>query len=335
MASGVDSRVVAWVRQFLLGRTQRVRVGGQLSEEVKVTSGVPQGSVLGPLLFLAYINDIWRNIGSTIRLFADDCIIYRKIMNDSDTEKLQIDLDRLGGWAEENAMKINPGKSKAVSFTRARVKAPLKYCLGDHRVSEASSCKYLGIIIRSDLGWADQVNYTVQKAWKALHFVMRVLRKGNSNTKSLAYTSRVRPILEYGAACWDPHREGQINALERVQKKAAKFARRHNHRNGSDWESLAQRRKTVRLCALFKAYNGERAWKAIRGEATGTCYLSRDDHDRKIRSRKQRTDIGKYSFVNRTIRLWNNLPAEALVTFPCKPHIFRKRVRELNKSEVK
>ena len=76
--SGVDSRVVAWVREFLLGRKQRVRVGGQLSEEVKETSGVPQGSVLGPLLFLAYVNDIWRNTVSTIRLFADECVIYIK-----------------------------------------------------------------------------------------------------------------------------------------------------------------------------------------------------------------------------------------------------------------
>jgi len=76
--SGLDSRVVAWVREFLRGRTQRVKVGGQLSEEVRVTSGVPQGSVLGPLLFLAYVNDIWRNTESNIRLFADDCVIYKK-----------------------------------------------------------------------------------------------------------------------------------------------------------------------------------------------------------------------------------------------------------------
>jgi hypothetical protein len=80
---------------------------------------------------------------------------------------------------------------------------------------------------------------------------------------------------------------------------------------------------------------GERAWKAIGERLQGPCYLSRDDHDRKIRSRKQRTHIGKYSFVNRTIKLWNNQPAEALGTFPCKPHIFRKRVRKLNISEVK
>jgi hypothetical protein len=96
-ATGVDLRVVVWIREFLLGRTQTVRVGGQLSEEVRVTSGVTQGSVLGPLLFLAYVNDIWRNIESTLRLFADDCVIYRKIVNTNDIKILQIDLDRLGG----------------------------------------------------------------------------------------------------------------------------------------------------------------------------------------------------------------------------------------------
>jgi len=121
----MDSRVVVWIREFLLDRTQRVRVGGQLSEEVRVTSGVPQGSVLWPLLFLVYVNDIWRNTESTIILFADDCVIYRKIINNADMENLQKDLDRLGEWAVENAMKINPRKSKAVRFTRARVKNPL------------------------------------------------------------------------------------------------------------------------------------------------------------------------------------------------------------------
>ena len=90
-----------------MGRTQRVKVGKQLSVEVRVTSSVPQGSVLGPLLFLAYVNNIWRNIVSTIRLFADDCVIYRKMINNADIEKLQKDLDRLGEWAAENAMKIN------------------------------------------------------------------------------------------------------------------------------------------------------------------------------------------------------------------------------------
>jgi hypothetical protein len=112
----------------------------------------------------------------------------------------------------------------ALRFTRARVKDPLDYSLANTLIPEASSCKYLGIILRSDLSWADQVNYTVEKAWKVLHFTMRIFKKGNSNTKSLAYISLVRPILGYGAACWNPYREGQITTLDRVQKKAAKFA---------------------------------------------------------------------------------------------------------------
>ena len=137
----MNSRVVVWIKEFLLGRTQRVRVGGHLSEEVRVTSGVPQGSVLGPLLFLAYVNDIWRNIESSIRLFADECVIYRKIRDKEDIENLQKVLDRLGEWAVENALKIYPSKSKAVQFTRARLKDPLDYSLAKTLIPEASSCK--------------------------------------------------------------------------------------------------------------------------------------------------------------------------------------------------
>jgi hypothetical protein len=84
--------------------------------------------------------------------------------------------------------------------------------------------------------------------------------KGNSNTKSLAYTSLAHPVLEYEAACWDPYRKGQINALDRVLNIAAKFA---HHTNDSNLETLTQNRKIARIYALFKAYRGEWAWKAI------------------------------------------------------------------------
>ena len=173
--SGTDPRVVVWIREFLSGCMQRVRVEGQLSE-VRVMSGVPQGSVLGSLLFLAYINDIGRNTESTIRLFADDCVIYRKILNNDDMEKLQKDVDRMGELADVNSMKINPSKNKAICFMKARVKGPLNYLLMGTLIPEVSSCKYLEIILRSDLSWVDQVNYKVKKAWKALHFIMRILK---------------------------------------------------------------------------------------------------------------------------------------------------------------
>jgi hypothetical protein len=102
-------------------------------------------------------------------------------------ENLQTDLDRWGDWAEEMILKSIRIKSKALSFTRARVKDPLYHSLGDQKIPEARCCKYLGISMRSDLSWADHVSYTVQKAWRALHFVTRIVKEGNKNTKSLAY----------------------------------------------------------------------------------------------------------------------------------------------------
>ena len=136
--------------------------------------------------------------------------------------------------------------------------------------------------------------------------------------------SLVCAIVE--AACWDPYRERQISALDRVQKKAAKFA---HHTTSPHWETLASRRKLSRICALFKAYSGERAWKSIGDRLQRPHYLSRVDHERKIRSRGQRTDIGKYSFVNRTIQHWNQIPADVLGTLPCNPITFKKRVRKV------
>jgi hypothetical protein len=196
---------------------------------------------------------------------------------------------------------------------------------GDQLIPEANSFKYLGIIIGSDLNWADHVNYTLRRLWKALHFVMYILKKGNNNTKHLAYMALVRAILEYGAVCLDPYR-GQIGALNRVQRRAAKFA---NNADQTGWGSLAERRMVSRLCALFNAYTGGRAWEAIEGRLLRPCYLSREGHNRKIRSRKQRIDIGKYSFVNRTIINWNQLPADLLASFPCKLNTFRKRVKKV------
>ena len=105
----------------------------------------------------------------------------------------------------------------------------------------------------------------------------------------------MRPILEYRAVYWIPCRKGQINALERVQKQAAKFA---NLTNDWNWETLAQGRKIPCTCALYKAYFGEPAWKTIGDRLQRPYYLSRVNHDRKIRNRRQRRDIGKYSFAN-------------------------------------
>jgi hypothetical protein len=124
-----------------------------------------------------------------------------------------------------------------------------------------------------------------------------------------------------------PYTEGQLTALHRVQKKAAKFA---NNINVSGWKPVAQQRLITRICAIYKAYTGRRVWKAIGNEILKQpCYLSRGDHNRKIGTRKQRRDVGKYSFLNWTIKSWNQLPASLLESFPCKINTFRKRVKNV------
>ena len=134
--------------------------------------------------------------------------------------------------------------------------------------------------------------------------------------------SLVRPILEYVTACWDPNRERKVIALDMVQKKAARFP---HHTKSPNWETLASRRNLSHISALFKAYSGEPARKAIRDSLQRPHYLSRVDHERKIRIRRQRTDIGKYSFVKRIIQHWNQLPAEVLGTLPRKTKYILKR----------
>ena len=262
--SGLDKRVLAWLKDFLSHRTQKVKIGNSFSNEGKITSGVPQGSVVGPLLFLAFINDLCINIKSNLRLFADDCVVYREIVINSDINELQEDLNSISKWVEINKMKINMEKSNVVSFNRNRNREPLHYAINSCKIPEKLSCKYLGVILRQDLGWGDQVTYTTRKAWKSLHFVMRNLKKSSSAARKIAYQSLVRPMLEYASACWDPYRKGQIISLERVQKKAIKFINRYNNSvNSVTMMSLENRRKVHRLVNLFKALKNEPAWGDI------------------------------------------------------------------------
>jgi len=123
-----------------------------------------------------------------------------------------------------------------------------------------------------------------------------------------------------------PYREDQVSVLNRVQSRAAKIA---NNINDSVWESLTQRRWIARICAIFKACTGRWGWKAIGDRLLKPCYPSREDHNRKIKTRKQRTDDGKYFFVNKNIKSWNQLPAGLLESFLSKLNTFRKRVKNV------
>ena len=119
---GIGGKTLKWTDSFLCFRQQRVVVNVVKSDWAPVLSGVPQGTVLGPLLFSLYINDISSDIESAIKIFADDCVCYREIKDEEDTMKLQSDIDRLGSWAKKWGMRFQPVKCNMMQLTRKRIK---------------------------------------------------------------------------------------------------------------------------------------------------------------------------------------------------------------------
>jgi Reverse transcriptase (RNA-dependent DNA polymerase)/Endonuclease-reverse transcriptase len=339
-----DKRLVRVVEDFLKHRTQRVRVGDVLSEEGQVTSGVPQGSVLGPILFIIYIQDMKSGLKSKVRLFADDSVIYKEIKRVEDTEELQSDLTLIGEWVTQNKLVLNVSKCTIIKFSRKRKDDDnSSYIIMGEILKEAEDYKYLGITLDSELKWNKHVDKVVAGANKHIGFVYRNLRGTSVKTKDVAYKTLIRPKLEYCSSVWDPYTLEMVNELERVQKLAARRVTGQFRSwrveeenpiagaklvNDMGWKELSVRRKTDRLCAMYSVQHGSRGWAELNSLTQKATYLGRNDHDLKLRVVGSNLDVGKYSFLNRTVRDWNGLPSDIVMVESRK--LFRKEVEKLN-----
>ena len=205
---GIHNNTHTWISNFLKCRKQRVVVGGEHSTWTNVVSGVPQDTVLGPLLFLIYINDLPDNINSTVRLFADDYVLYREIKNEFDSHELQKDLNRLAQWEHDWQMHFNTQKCFVMRITHARHVKHYNYTLGDSTLQETDSHPYLGVCITKDLTWNKHIHQITASANRTLAFVRRNLHSCPKNIKTTAYTTLVRPLLEYSSSVWDPPHPG-------------------------------------------------------------------------------------------------------------------------------
>jgi len=191
---GIRGRTKAWISSFLFDQSQRVVLNGAQSSWIPVLSSVPQGTVLGPLLFLLYVNDITHNISSEIRLFADDCILYRQIRMPSDCQQ---DITRLYNWSLTWQMVFNTKKCHILSISHKRDRPTITYTLGTETLSVVESYPYLGVTVSSDLRWHHNINTISNKATRTLNFIRRNIYGCSHEAKALAYTSLVRPHLEY------------------------------------------------------------------------------------------------------------------------------------------
>ena len=236
---GINNQLIKWTSSFLMGRTQRVILEGQTSPTVAVDSGVPQGTVLGPLLFLLYINDLPDQ--STPRLFADDCLLYRSVSSPSDSRALQDDLDKLTAWQTEWQMQFNPSKCYVMHMSLAWNQQHHDYTLCNQKLEVVNSHPYLGVHLQDDLGWNTHVGHAKSKASRMLGVVWRNLYRCPENLKKSAYVSLVRSHTEYASVAWDPHQTGHKKDLERYLTPAT---RRSRHTNS---QSFIQTRTRINM----------------------------------------------------------------------------------------
>ena len=253
---------------YLTHRSQYVGVNGKASSCTQVLSGVPQGSVFCPLLFLLFINDITilELIDSSLILYADDLLLYRAIHSDSDYELLQRDIDKLYTWSEENHLCFNPTKCKYLVIPRKRnpLQPTVNLNINSTVLSKVDHIKYLGVWISGNLLWNKHIDVMCKNARKNLGFMYRLFYQ-HSSTATLRhlYISCVRSQLEYACPVWDPHHTTAVAALEKVQKFALRLCTKNwSHSNYSslleqcNLPTLETRRLYLRLCYLYQIING-------------------------------------------------------------------------------
>ena len=287
-AYGIRGHTLKWIKDFLDNRKQSVVTNGISSSTIPVSSGVPQGSVLGPILFLAYINGLPEQVRSRVRLFADDTAMYLCISSLSEANILQEDLLKLEKWEEDWDMNFIPAKCQVLHVTRFKTPIPSKYFLHNTELESVPAAKYLGVTISEDLSWGNHINNINKKANQTLGCLKRNIKVHNQDLKSTAYKTLVRPQLEYASSVWSPHTDTDIKKIESVQRRSARWAT-HDYRSTSSvtemlkklsWRPLDQRRIDTRLIMLYK--------KVQVGKDQENAQSEKDSHSKKPRWEKNK-----------------------------------------------
>jgi len=220
-AHGIQGRTCEWVSNWLSGREQRVMVNGEVSTAVEVVSGVPQGSVLGPLLFLVYINDLDEGLEGKISKFADDTKIGFTIKGEADRARAERDLGLLDEWSKKWLMRFNKSKCKVLHIGRNNGRSLNVF--GVDKLEEANGEKDLGITIDEEMKFSSHAQATVAKCNRVLGYIRRSIASKSSHVILPLYAALVRPLLEYGIQFWRPGNKGELAALEGVQRRATRM----------------------------------------------------------------------------------------------------------------
>ena len=270
---GIRGKLLKWLRSYLTGRRQRVFLNGKCSYFLSITSGVPQGSILGPLLFLIYINDMVTNIESEIFLFADDTSLFSIASNwNLVQETLNRDLIKLSDWSNKWLISFNASKTVYMEISNKPCGSQIVLKLNDTILTRVTSHKHLGLVLNSAFTWSDHVTYICNKVSKKLGMLYKSKTRLNRNSLVRLYCTWIRPMIDYCSQCYDNLSTSDCLRLERLQRRAALTCTGAISRSATDklfydvgWPKLSDRRKSLRLHLIYKIINN-----------TSTHYLIND-----------------------------------------------------------
>ena len=224
---GIRGKLLNWIQEFLTFRKQRVVLEGTASSWVQVRSGVPQGSVLGPLLFIAAVQSMPMDVNSPVLVYADDTKVFRPIRDSGDKDLLQFDLDTLAVWSEKWQLPFNCTKCKVMHL--GAINKEHDYHMLGHKLETTTIERDLGLMIENTLQFHCQTSSVVAKAFRTLGLIKRAFLNLDEVTLPMLFKTMVRPILEYSNCIWGPLTCGDQDKIERVQRRATKMVSAIRH----------------------------------------------------------------------------------------------------------
>jgi len=308
---GICGNLLNWVKTWLSNRRQRVGVEGEYSGWAAVSSGVPQGSVLGPILFLIYINDIDVDLISKIFKFADDSKLLNSVNNLQGIEDIRRDLRNLEVWAENWQMEFNTDKCSVIHLGKNNPKSIYSLC--NKEIKSSTKERDLGVIVDSTMKFSEHCNAVARSANATLGMIKRNVVSRNKNIVTKIYKALVRPKLDYCVQAWRPYLKKDVEQLEKVQRRATKFISECKGLNYMErlkvtgLSTLEQRRDRGDMIEVFKTLKGFNRVESNRFFNFAEDSRTRG-HNMKLVKERARLDSRKYYFTNRVINKWNSLP---------------------------